>query len=306
MNGGPILVTGARGFAGSHLVEELTGAGAEVIAWDRVDVDLLDPAALRPALEKVHPSAICHCAGAPHVAQSWGDTAAVFETNVMATSHLLDAVHDLLPGCRVLNIGSSTVYREAPDPLTEQHAVGPASPYAVSKLAQEMLALRLHRDEGLDVVQTRSFNHTGPRQQPAFAAPSFARQVAMIEAGLGEPVLRVGNLSAQRDLSDVRDVARAYRLILERGRSGATYNVCSGSAHAIQDIVDGLCARASVTVRIDVDPTLYRPNDTPLVVGSHAALTADTGWEPAVSFDRMLDDLLAYWRIQVRADAKRG
>ncbi len=306
MNAGPILVTGARGFAGSHLVEELTGAGAEVIAWDRVDVDLLDPAALRPALEKVRPSAICHCAGAPHVAQSWGDTAAVFETNVMATSHLLDAVRDLLPGCRVLNIGSSTVYREAPDPLTEQHAIGPASPYAVSKLAQEMLALRLHRDEGLDVVQTRSFNHTGPRQQPAFAAPSFARQLAMIEAGLDEPVMRVGNLSARRDLSDVRDVARAYRLILERGRSGATYNVCSGSAHAIQDIVDGLCARASVTVRIDVDPALYRPNDTPLVVGSHAALTADTGWEPAVSFDRMLDDLLDYWRIQVRADAKRG
>jgi GDP-4-dehydro-6-deoxy-D-mannose reductase len=306
VNAGPILVTGARGFAGSHLVEELTGAGAEVIAWDRVDVDLLDPAALRPALEKVRPSAICHCAGAPHVAQSWGDTAAVFETNVMATSHLLDAVRDLLPGCRVLNIGSSTVYREAPDPLTEQHAIGPASPYAVSKLAQEMLALRLHRDEGLDVVQTRSFNHTGPRQQPAFAAPSFARQLAMIEAGLDEPVMRVGNLSARRDLSDVRDVARAYRLILERGRSGATYNVCSGSAHAIQDIVDGLCARASVTVRIDVDPALYRPNDTPLVVGSHAALTADTGWEPAVSFDRMLDDLLDYWRIQVRADAKRG
>lgn len=306
MNSGPILVTGARGFAGSHLVEELTGAGADVIAWDRVDVDLLDPAALRPALEKARPSAICHCAGAPHVAQSWGDTAAVFDTNVMATAHLLDAVRDLLPGCRVLNIGSATVYREARDPLTEQHPLGPASPYAVSKLAQEMLAQRLHQDDGLDVVQTRSFNHTGPRQQPAFAAPSFARQVATIEAGLGEPVLRVGNLSARRDLSDVRDVARAYRLILERGQSGAIYNVCSGSAHAIQEVVDGLCARASVAVRIEVDPALYRPNDTPLVVGSHAALTADTGWEPAIPFDRMLDDLLAYWRTQVREGAERG
>jgi len=303
---GPILVTGARGFAGSHLVQELSAAGAEVVAWDRVEVDLLDPVALRPALDRLHPSAICHCAGAPHVAQSWGDTAAVLDTNVMATSYLLDAVRDLLPGCRVLNIGSSTVYREAPEPLTEQHALAPGSPYAVSKLAQEMLALGMHRDEGLDIVQTRSFNHTGPRQLPAFAAPSFARQIATIEAGLAEPVLRVGNLSARRDISDVRDVARAYRLILEGGRSGATYNVCSGEGHAIQEIVDGLCARASVAVRVEVDPALYRPNDTPLVLGSHAALTADTGWTPAVSFDRMLDDLLAYWRGQVRELAGRG
>lgn len=306
MTAGPILVTGARGFAGSHLVEELTGAGADVLAWDRVDVDLLDPAALRTALSAARPAAICHCAGAPHVAQSWADTAAVLETNVLATAHLLDAVRDLLPGCRVLNIGSSTIYREAADPLTEAHPLGPASPYAVSKLAQEMFALGAHRDDGLDVVQTRSFNHTGPRQQPAFAAPAFARQLALIEAGQLEPVIRVGNLSARRDLSDVRDVVRAYRLILERGRSGAIYNVCSGVANSIRSIVDGLCARSTVSVRIEEDPTLYRPNDTPLVVGSHAALTADTGWEPAIAFDQMLDDLLAYWRTAVQTAGGRG
>ncbi|MGE0392799.1 MAG: GDP-mannose 4,6-dehydratase [Vicinamibacterales bacterium] len=306
MNAGPILVTGARGFAGSHLVEELTGAGADVLAWDRVDVDLLDPVALRSALERARPAAICHCAGAPHVAQSWGDTASVLETNVIATSHLLGAVRDLLPGCRVLNIGSATVYRQTSDTLTEQHPLGPASPYAVSKLAQEMLADRMHRDDGLDVVQTRSFNHTGPRQQPAFAAPAFARQVAMIEAGLGEPVLRVGNLTARRDLTDVRDVARAYRLILERGVSGTVHNVCSGTTHAMQAIVDGLCARVAVPVRVEPDPARYRPNDTPVVVGSHARLTAATGWEPTIPFDRMLDDLLDYWRGRVRDEAERG
>lgn len=300
MTSGPILVTGAQGFAGSHVVEELRHAGADVVGWDRADLDLLDPAALRSALARLRPAAICHCAGAPHVAQSWSSATMALETNVMATSHLLDAVRDLVPGCRVLNVGSSTVYREAADPLTEQHPVGPASPYAVSKLAQEMLALRMHRDEGLDVVQTRSFNHTGPRQQPAFAAPSFARQIALIEAGRSEPVIRVGNLSARRDLTDVRDVARAYRLALERGVSGAVYNVCSGSAHAMQDLVDGLCARAAVSVRVEVDPALYRPNDTPLVVGSHARLTADTGWQPAIPLGQMLDDLLAYWRAQVR------
>lgn len=300
MTSGPILVTGAHGFAGSHVVEELRQAGADVVGWDRVDLDLLDPAALRPALARLRPAGICHCAGAPHVAQSWSNATLALETNVMATAHLLDAIRDLVPGCRVLNVGSATVYREAADALTEQHPVGPASPYAISKLAQEMLALRMHRDEGLDIVQTRSFNHTGPRQQPAFAAPSFARQIALIEAGRSEPVIRVGNLSARRDLTDVRDVARAYRFALERGVSGAVYNVCSGSAHAMQELVDGLCARAAVTVRVEVDPALYRPNDTPLVVGSHERLTADTGWQPGIPLGQMLDDLLAYWRAQVR------
>ncbi len=306
MIAGPVLVTGARGFAGSHLVEELIRSGAEVLAWDRVDVDLLDAPALSAAIARARPVAICHCAGAPHVAQSWADTAAVLDTNVMATAHLLDAVRDLVPECRVLNIGSSTVYREAAEPLTEQHPTGPASPYAVSKLAQEMVATSAHRDDGLNVVQTRSFNHTGPRQQPAFAAPAFARQLALIEAGQLDPVIRVGNLSARRDLSDVRDVVRAYRLILERGRPGAIYNVCSGTANTIRAIVDGLCARSAVSVHIEEDPALYRPNDTPLVVGSHAALTTDTGWEPSISFDRMLDDLLAYWRTAILQADGRG
>ena len=306
MIAGPVLVTGARGFAGSHLVEELIRSGAEVLAWDRVDVDLLDAPALSAAIARARPVAICHCAGAPHVAQSWADTAAVLDTNVMATAHLLDAVRDLVPECRVLNIGSSTVYREAAEPLTEQHPTGPASPYAVSKLAQEMVATSAHRDDGLNVVQTRSFNHTGPRQQPAFAAPAFARQLALIEAGQLDPVIRVGNLSARRDLSDVRDVVRAYRLILERGRPGAIYNVCSGTANTIRAIVDGLCARSAVSVHIEEDPALYRPNDTPLVVGSHATLTTDTGWEPSISFDRMLDDLLAYWRTAILPADGRG
>ena len=301
MIAGPILVTGARGFAGSHVVEELTKTGAEVIAWDRAEVDLLDAGALLAEVTSARPAAVCHCAGAPHVGESWADTAAVLDINVMATAHLLDAVRQVRPDCRFLNISSATIYRSADVPLTEAHPLGPASPYAVSKLAQEMLAERAHRDDGLDVVQARSFNHTGPRQKPAFAAPSFARQIARIEAGLAEPVIRVGNLTAHRDLTDVRDVARAYRLILERGVSGTIYNVCSGEARPIQALLDGLCARSGVAVRIEINPALYRPNDTPLLVGSNARLRADTGWAPEIPFDRMLDDLMAFWRETVRS-----
>ena len=301
MIAGPILVTGARGFAGSHLVEELTRSGAEVIGWDRAEVDLLDAAALRPAVESLRPAAVCHCAGAPHVGESWADTAAVLDINVMATANLLDAIRQSRPDCRFLNVSSATIYRSATEPLTEAHPLGPASPYAVSKLAQEMVAERAHRDDGLDVVQARSFNHTGPRQKPAFAAPAFARQIARIEAGLAEPVIRVGNLTAHRDLTDVRDVARAYRLILERGVSGTVYNVCSGEARSMQALLDGLCARSDVAVRVETDPALYRPNDTPLLVGSNARLRSDTGWAQEVSFDRMLDDLMAFWRETVRS-----
>ena len=301
MIAGPILVTGARGFAGSHMVEELTRSGAEVIGWDRAEVDLLDAAALRPAVESLQPAAVCHCAGAPHVGESWADTAAVLDINVMATANLLDAIRQSRPDCRFLNVSSATIYRSATEPLTEAHPLGPASPYAVSKLAQEMVAERAHRDDGLDVVQARSFNHTGPRQKPAFAAPAFARQIARIEAGLAEPVIRVGNLTAHRDLTDVRDVARAYRLILERGVSGTVYNVCSGEARSMQALLDGLCARSDVAVRVETDPALYRPNDTPLLVGSNARLRSDTGWAQEVSFDRMLDDLMAFWRETVRS-----
>ncbi len=306
MTPGPILVTGARGFVGSHVVEEFARAGHDVLAWGRAELDLLDRDAVRAALGAARPGAICHCAGAPSAAEAWGNSAEVLNTNVVATANLVDAVRDLLPGTRILNIGSSTVYREAGEPLTEAHPVLPRGPYALSKLAQELVALGAWRDDGLDVVATRSFNHTGPRQLPAFAAPAFARQLARIEAGLDAPVLRVGNLSARRDLTDVRDVARAYRLILEHGRAGTWYNVCSGIAYAIQDVVDGLCARVAVTVTVEVDPARYRPNDAPAVTGDHGLLTRDTGWTPAVSFDRMLDDLLAYWRTTVRTELAGG
>jgi GDP-4-dehydro-6-deoxy-D-mannose reductase len=190
------------------------------------------------------------------------------------------------------------VYREAEAPLDESSPLAPQSPYAVSKLAQESLGRHAAR-ERQHVVVTRSFNHIGARQAPSFAAASFARQIALAESGRARPVLRVGNLAPRRDLMDVRDTVRAYVALVEHGVPGIVYNVCSGRAIAIAELVDGLVARARTRIEVTVDPSLYRPHDAPLVLGDAARLASDTGWAPQVPLERTLDDLLAYWRRAV-------
>jgi GDP-4-dehydro-6-deoxy-D-mannose reductase len=267
---------------------------ATLARWDHVD--LLDRDRVRSAIASLRPTAVYHCAGVPHVAQSWVDSAAPYAGNVMATHFLLDALRRAESPSRVLIPGSATIYAPSDDPIPEDGVIAPASPYAVSKLAQEELGVRAVAEDGIDVVLTRSFNHTGPRQLPTFAAPSFAKQIALIERGQREPVIRVGNLSARRDLTDVRDVAAAYAAIVERGAPGTIYNVASGEGRTIHSLLDALVARASVEVRVEVDPGLFRPNDTPALVGDTRRIRDATGWSPRISFDQMLDDLLAYWR----------
>jgi GDP-4-dehydro-6-deoxy-D-mannose reductase len=293
---GTTLVTGAAGFAGSHLIDRLPGA----IAWSRRDVDLLDRDAVRARVGEVKPSVVYHCAGAPHVATSWSDTRSPFAKNVLATHYLLDALRRTGSSCRVLIPGSAYVYRGSDTPVPETGALAPSNPYALSKLAQEQLGIRSREEDGIEVIVTRSFNHTGPRQAPSFAAPAFARQLARIEAGLEPPVMYVGNLDVRRDLLDVRDTVRAYELLVHRGRPATPYNVCSGVAHSIRDLLEGLRARVKFPVRIEVDPARLRPNDTPALVGDPSRLQEDTGWKPEISFDAMLDNLIAYWREAVR------
>jgi len=196
----------------------------------------------------------------------------------------------------VLAPGSAAVYAPSNEPLGEDAVLAPASPYALSKLAQEELARRAVEEDGLDVVLTRSFNHTGPRQTAAYAAPSMARQIALIEAGAMEPVIRVGNLEARRDLSDVRDVVRAYAALMESGVRGVIYNVGSGTSRTIRAVLDALIARSKVPVRIESDPARMRPADVPVLTANCSRLEQATGWQPTISFDQMLDDLLEYWR----------
>jgi GDP-4-dehydro-6-deoxy-D-mannose reductase len=302
-----VLVTGAGGFAGRYLVEHLLaspkhqrGEGGSpshrVVAWTRQTVDLLDRDRVRAAIRELRPAQIYHCAGVPHVAESWRDTAQPLEGNVLATEHLFDALRSEGIRCRVLVPGSATVYAPSSEPISETDPIAPASPYAISKLAQEQLALRAIQEDGLDVVLTRSFNHTGPRQTPAFVAPSMARQIALIERGQLEPVIKVGNLDAQRDVTDVRDVVRAYVALMRSGETGTIYNVASGVGRSVRSILDALVSRSKVPVRVEVDQARMRPHDVPVVVGDSSRLNAATGWRPGITFDQMLDDLLGYWR----------
>jgi GDP-4-dehydro-6-deoxy-D-mannose reductase len=297
---GPILVTGAAGFAGSHLVDLLARDGRDFVAWDRASVDLLDAAAVRAAVARVRPSVVYHCAGAAHVGRSWARTETTFSVNVRGTHHLLEALRLARVAPRLLVPSSAMVYRSADEPLTEDHPLVPESPYGVSKLAQELLACRAIAD-GIDVTIARSFNHFGPRQDPSFVASSFARQIAEIESGSRSAELLVGNLDARRDLTDVRDTVRAYLMLADRGRSGRTYNVCSGHAVTVRELLDRLLSRARTKIAVHVDPTRYRPNDVPLVLGDPTRIQREVGWRAEIPLERTLDDLLDYWRAQLVA-----
>jgi GDP-4-dehydro-6-deoxy-D-mannose reductase len=305
-----VLVTGAAGFAGSHLVELLaTDPDIILIAWHRPGgrpprniprttweaVDLFDAAAVRRAVGRVQPATVYHCAGAAHVGRSWGDTVSTLATNVRCTHHLLEALRIVGRRTRVLITGSAMVYQPANEPLTEDHPLVPPSPYGVSKLAQELLGVRAST-ASVSVTIGRAFNHIGARQDPSFAASGFARQIAEIEAERRAPEVVVGNLDARRDTMDVRDTVRAYRTIAERGRPARPYNVSTGHAVTIGEMLEMLRAQARVPVRVRVDPSRFRPNDLPVLVGDSSRLRQELGWTPAIPLSQTLDDLLAYWR----------
>ena len=300
------LITGATGFAGGHLLERLTASGGEIHALAHAGgqqpasrggvhwtaVDLLDRSALQRALAAARPSIIFHCAGIADVHDAWKAPARALRVNVLGTHNLLEACRDAAVDCRVVVTGSALIYRPRTEPISETDPIAPATPYGVSKLAQEMTA----EASGLPVLLARPFNHAGPRQSAAYASSAFAQQIARIEAGLAEPVLRVGNLESLRDITDVRDTVRAYHALAESGIVRRPYNVCSGRAYRMGDILDILLAHARARVRVEVDPERLRPNDNPIIVGSHQRLTADTGWRPEIPIEQTLSDLLDYWR----------
>src|SRR4029079_13968012 len=210
----------------------------------------------------------------------------------LGTHNLFEALRDLGIQCRVLVTGSALIYRSSLEALDEDAAIGAATPYGISKLGQEMTASA----SSVPALLVRPFNHAGPRQSPSYVTSAFAQQIADIESGQREPVVFVGNLDAKRDITDVRDTVRAYEALAERGRPMRPYNVCSGLAYSMRELLDILLSLARVRVRIELDPSRLRPSDNPLILGSHARLTADTGWRPEIPIERTLADLLDHWR----------
>lgn len=306
------LVTGAAGFAGGHLVDALIADHVDVVGWCRPGgapprhvpgvrwqgVDILDATAVRRAIEETRPAVIYHCAGAAHVGQSWTTVTQTMCVNVMGTHHVVEALRAVAPDTKLLITSSAHIYGSSLDPINESYTIAPDSPYALSKLAQEMVGFG---NAGRPPVYiARPFNHFGPRQDPSFVSAAFARQIAQIETGLIPAQIRVGNLEALRDLTDVRDTVRAYRLIVERGVPERPYNICSGVALAVHTLLDMLLAEATVKVEVVTDPARYRPNDSPMLLGDPSRAKQELGWEAAVPTEQTVRDLLEYWRARVR------
>ena len=298
------LITGSRGFVGGYLRRELEQHGYSVIGLDLVAddqtlaADLCSAQQMRDVLKQTQPDVIFHLAGQANVALSWQIPQKTFELNVLGMINLLEAVRLEQPKAKIVGIGSSDQYGnlgEAGRNVTEETMLRPQTPYAVSKKAQEEIALIYSRAYDMSVCMTRSFNHAGAGQKRGFMIPDFASGIAAVEQGRAE-YLSVGNLSAKRDFTHVRDVVRAYRLIAERGRSGEVYNIGSQIVYSAQEILDRLCAMANREIPVRQDPAKMRPSDTPVICCDHSKLTRDTGWMPEISMDETLAEVLKEWR----------
>lgn len=305
---GPVVVTGGSGFVGLHLLDALAAQqDSPLIAWGRSrtgaradvhwrQVEVLDRDAVHQTIARDQPRTLFHLAGAPHVGHSWQNALPTLQVNVMGTHHVLEAIRAHAPECRVLVVTSGMIYKPGPDALTEDSPLVPTNPYGLSKLAQDELARLSVTSDGLDVVVARPFNHIGPGQDASFALSSFARQVARIEHGEAPPEIHVGNLDAQRDLTDVRDVVAAYIRLMEGAARGSAYNVCSGRASRIGDLLDELLGMTTASVDVVPDPERLRPADIPYLCGSHERLTRDLAWQPSIPLARTLNDTLEWWR----------
>jgi GDP-4-dehydro-6-deoxy-D-mannose reductase len=314
-----VLVTGVTGFAGSHLVDYmLTRGDVEIFGIHRwrsrteniehfpanvtlLECDLRDASSTRDVLEKVRPDWIFHLAAQSFVPTSWNAPSESLVTNVLGQVNVFEAVRRLDLKCRIQLACSSEEYGLVlPDelPIRETNPLRPLSPYAVSKVAQDMLGYQYWMSWKVDAVRTRGFNHEGPRRGPVFVASDFAKQIADIERGRRPPVLNVGNLDARRDFTDVRDMVRAYWLALEKGAPGEVYNICSGRAWAIREVLDLLLGMTKAKIDVRQDPTRLRPSDVPVLLGDASRFRAATGWTPVIPFEQTLADMLDYWRAR--------
>ena len=315
------LITGVTGFAGSHLVEYLLEHQPQVEIYGTrrwrspldnihhltdkihlVEADLTDYNAVYHTLAEVKPDFIFHLAAQSFVPTSWKAPAATFESNTVGQTHLFEALRALGLDPTIQIACSSEeyglVYPEE-TPIKETNPLRPLSPYAVSKVAQDFLGYQYFQSYGTKAIRTRGFNHTGPRRGDVFVTSNFAKQLARIKAGLDEPVMRVGNLTAVRDFTDVRDTVRAYWLAVNHAKPGEVYNIATGNGITIQELLDRLIELTDVEVEVRQDPARMRPSDVEILIGDSSKFRADTGWEPQIPFDQTLRDTVEYWRERV-------
>lgn len=298
------LITGSQGFVGKYLRQELLDNGYEVVGLDRnagvniLQADMLNFEQLQAAIETAKPDVVFHLAAQTDVAKSWQEPKLTFEVNVCGAINLLEAVRSVNPKIKLLMVGSSDEYgslKENGENVTEDIILKPQNPYALSKKTQEELAAIYGFVYGLDIYLSRSFNHSGAGQCPGSMIPDFAYGIVKVENGLAEKLL-VGNLTAQRDFTHVKDVVRAYRLIVERGRRGEIYNVGSGITYSAQEILDKLCAMSTCSIAIEQDVSKMRPSDTQVVCCNNSKLIEHTGWYMKYTIDDILEEILAYFR----------
>jgi GDP-4-dehydro-6-deoxy-D-mannose reductase len=316
-----ILITGITGFAGSHLADYILDNHPDVkvfglIRWrsrmenilhimDRirlVEGDLKDLVSLKKGFAEVAPDRIFHLAAQSFVPTSWTCPAETFAINAIGQINLFEAILDLGLSPKIQIAGSSEEYglvNTEEVPMKESNPLRPLSPYAVSKVAQDLLGWQYYKSYGLKVVRTRGFNHTGPRRGEVFICSNFAKQIVEIEKKKRDPVIYVGNLEAKRDFTDVRDTVRAYWLSLERGIEGDVYNIGTGKTYSIHEILEMLLSLAEVDVKIEVDPTRLRPSDVPVLLSDSTKFRELTGWAPKIPFSQSLKDLLDYWRERI-------
>ncbi len=312
------LITGISGFAGSFLAEYLLahtpfeiwgialGSTENLEAFGHriqyVSADLAEPSVVADIVGRAAPDWIFHLAAQAFVPVSWQDPWATIEMNIRGQVNLLHAVTQQRLTPRILIIGSNEEYgRVEPHdlPIDEDTPLRPDSPYGVSKIAQDFMALQYFLSHKLHTVRVRPFNHIGPRQNDRFVAASFAKQIAEIEAGAREPVIYVGNLDAQRDFTDVRDMVHAYALALELGVPGEVYNIGSGKAHSIRQLLDALLSMTTAGIRVEQDPARSRPSDTLITLCDASKFRKQTGWEPQIEFEQTLRDTLEHWRMNL-------
>jgi GDP-4-dehydro-6-deoxy-D-mannose reductase len=326
-----VLITGITGFAGSHLAEYLLAEHPEVeiygtYRWrsrmdniehlgqtfELLECELRDMSSVHQAVAKARPDAIFHLAAQSFVPSSWSAPSDTILSNLSGQINLFEAVRALgLDPVIQIACSSEQYGMVLPDevPIKETNPLRPLSPYAVSKVGQDFLGYQYFQSYGLKVVRTRGFNHTGPRRGDVFVNSNFARQVARIELGLAPAVIRVGNLDAVRDFTDVRDMVRAYWLAATRARPGEVYNIATGVGITIRELLERILALASVEVRIETDPARLRPSDVEVLIGDSSKFRADTGWEPRVPFEQTLRDTLEFWRereARRQRDQERG